>query len=174
MFCPLPQGHTACDTLRQWQRTYSRELDHETRQECAATERVLRKAAAAAGGGEALLRRPRRFRHSLPFFETSITTLRSLRHLSLCDTVAAAPAPAKPFDALQDSQLFDAENSEPLLSSEGGRSPGQDWPWNNRISEVGAAPGSPKRRQRNGSAQRHGARGTEAAVLYGVTILFMH
>uniref|UniRef100_A0A3P9Q8L8 Tonsoku-like protein n=1 Tax=Poecilia reticulata TaxID=8081 RepID=A0A3P9Q8L8_POERE len=28
----------------------------------------------------------------------------------------AAPAAAKPFDALQDSQLFDAENSEPLLS----------------------------------------------------------
>lgn len=67
MFCPLPQGQTASDTLRQWQRTYSRELDHETRQECAATERVLRKA--AAGGGEALSRRPRRFRHSLPFLK---------------------------------------------------------------------------------------------------------
>lgn len=63
MFCP--QGQTASDTLRQWQRTYSRELDHETRQECAATERVLRKA--TAGGGEDLSRRPRH--HSLPFLK---------------------------------------------------------------------------------------------------------
>lgn len=48
----LHQGETALDTLRQWQRTYSRELDHETRQKCIATERLLRKA--LAGGGEAL------------------------------------------------------------------------------------------------------------------------
>ncbi|GLD67757.1 tonsoku-like protein [Lates japonicus] len=95
------KGEAAIDTLRHWQRTYSRELDQETKQECIATERLLRKA--LAGG------------------------------------VPAAPAPAKPFDALQDSQLFDAENSEPL----------------------------PKRWQSNGSTQRHRARGTEAAVLYG-------
>jgi len=40
------------DTLRQWQRTYSRELDEETTKECAATEKLLRKA--LAGGGKAL------------------------------------------------------------------------------------------------------------------------
>lgn len=45
-----PQDNTALDTLRQWQKTYSRELDYETQQECAATERLLRKA--LAGGGE--------------------------------------------------------------------------------------------------------------------------
>ncbi|XP_071354799.1 tonsoku-like protein [Trachinotus anak] len=122
------KGETAMDTLRQWQRTYSRELDQDTKQECIITERLLRKA--LAGG------------------------------------VPAAPAPAKPFDALQDSQLFDAENSEPLSSSGGGCSTSQDWPRNNRSSEV-KAPASPKWRQNNGSTQRHRARGTEAAVLYG-------
>jgi len=39
------------DTLRQWQRTYSRELDSDAKQQCVATERLLRKA--LAGGGEA-------------------------------------------------------------------------------------------------------------------------
>lgn len=47
-----PQGYTALDTLHQWQRTYSRELDQEARQDCVATERLLRKA--LAGGGEDL------------------------------------------------------------------------------------------------------------------------
>lgn len=47
------QGDTAMDTLRHWQKTYSRELDQETKQECAATERLLRKA--VAGGGEAFV-----------------------------------------------------------------------------------------------------------------------
>ncbi|XP_036928590.1 tonsoku-like protein [Acanthopagrus latus] len=122
------KGLTAMDTLRQWQRTYSRELDQETKQECVATERLLRKA--LTGG------------------------------------VPAAPAPAKPFDALQDSQLFDAENSEPLLSSGGGCSSSQDW-HRARNSEVKAVPASPKRWQSHGSTQRHRARGTEAAVLYG-------
>uniref|UniRef100_A0A8D0A5P0 Tonsoku-like protein n=1 Tax=Sander lucioperca TaxID=283035 RepID=A0A8D0A5P0_SANLU len=46
------KGDTAMDTLRQWQRTYSRELDQDTKQECIATERLLRKA--LAGGGELL------------------------------------------------------------------------------------------------------------------------
>ncbi|KAF3701144.1 Tonsoku-like protein NF-kappa-B inhibitor-like protein 2 [Channa argus] len=123
------KGDAAMDTLRQWQRTYSRELDQDTRQECITTERLLRKA--LAGG------------------------------------VAAAPTPAKPFDALQDSQLFDAENSEPLLSSGGGCSSSQDRPRNNRHSEVNAVPASPKRWQGNGSTQRHRGRGTEASVLYG-------
>ncbi|XP_076605193.1 tonsoku-like protein [Chaetodon auriga] len=123
------KGDTALDALRQWQKTYSRELDQDTKQECIATERLLRK---AFSGG-----------------------------------VPAAPAPAKPFDALQDSQLFDAENSEPLSSSGGGCSSSQDWPRTNRSSEVKALPSSPKRWQSNGSTQRHRARGTEAAVLYG-------
>nr|XP_046268591.1 tonsoku-like protein [Scatophagus argus] len=123
------KGDTAMDTLRQWQRTYSRELDHDAKQECIATERLLRK---ALGGG-----------------------------------VPAAPAPAKPFDALQDSQLFDAENSEPLSSSGGGCSSSQDWPLTNRNSEVKAVPASPKPWQSNGLTQRHRARGSEAAVLYG-------
>lgn len=39
------------DTLLQWQKTYSRELDRDTKQECVATEKLLRKA--LAGGGEA-------------------------------------------------------------------------------------------------------------------------
>ena len=39
------------DTLRHWQRTYSRELDRDARQDCAATEELLRKALAGGGGG---------------------------------------------------------------------------------------------------------------------------
>ena len=46
----LFQGNAAMDTLRHWQRTYSRELDKETKQECVATEKLLREA--LAGGGE--------------------------------------------------------------------------------------------------------------------------
>uniref|UniRef100_A0A1A7XW82 NF-kappa-B inhibitor-like protein 2 n=1 Tax=Iconisemion striatum TaxID=60296 RepID=A0A1A7XW82_9TELE len=76
------------NTLRHWQKTYSRELDKETRQECLITEKLLRKA--------------------------------------LSQGVSSAPAAAKPFDALQDSQLFDAENSEPLLTTRGGCSSSQD------------------------------------------------
>ncbi|XP_072221759.1 tonsoku-like protein [Leuresthes tenuis] len=124
------RGETPMDTLRQWQRTYSRELDEETRKECAATEKLLKKA--LAGG------------------------------------VPAVPAPAKPFDALQDSQLFDAENSEPLSTTGGGCSSSQDWPRPSRSSEAQAAAVSPRRQQSNGSSQRRRARGTEAAVLYGI------
>ncbi|XP_041667769.1 tonsoku-like protein [Cheilinus undulatus] len=123
------KGDTAMDTLHQWMRTYRRELDQDTKQECIATERLLRKA--LTGG------------------------------------VPAAAAPAKPFDALQDSQLFDAENSEPLSSSGGGCSLSQDWPRTNKKSEVKDKPASPKRWQSNGSSQRHRARGTESALLYG-------
>ncbi|XP_034015385.1 tonsoku-like protein isoform X2 [Thalassophryne amazonica] len=123
------KGETAMDTLRMWRRMYSRELDEDTKQECTATEKLLRKA--LAGG------------------------------------VPAAPAPAKPFDALQDSQLFDAENSEPLMSSGGGCSSNHDGPRNRRTSEANAVSASPKRWKCNGSSQRHRARGTDAAVLYG-------
>lgn len=52
--CFQSQGDTALDTLHQWQRMYSRELDQETRQKCATTEKLLRKA--LAGGGEAFAR----------------------------------------------------------------------------------------------------------------------
>ncbi|XP_074547775.1 tonsoku-like protein [Halichoeres trimaculatus] len=123
------KGESALDTLRQWQRTYSGDLDQETKQECVTTERLLRK---ALSGG-----------------------------------VPAAAAPAKPFDSLQDSQLFDAENSEPLSSSGAGCSLSQDWSQTNRKSESKAAPASPKRWRSNSSTQRHRARGTEASVLYG-------
>ncbi|XP_024121974.1 tonsoku-like protein isoform X1 [Oryzias melastigma] len=111
------KGETALDTLRQWQRTYGRELDGDTRQECAATEKLLRKA--LAGG------------------------------------VPAAPAKAKPFDALQDSQLFDAENSEPLSASRGSCSSSQDC-------------SVPERRRSFGLSRRHRARGAETALLYGI------
>lgn len=47
----LCQGDTAIDTLRWWQREYSRELDQETRQESVAMEKLLRKA--LVGEGEA-------------------------------------------------------------------------------------------------------------------------
>uniref|UniRef100_A0A3Q3LD85 Tonsoku-like protein n=1 Tax=Mastacembelus armatus TaxID=205130 RepID=A0A3Q3LD85_9TELE len=117
------KGDTALDTLRQWQRMYSRELDQDAKQESVATERLLRMA--LAGG--------------LP----------------------VAPAPAKPFDALQDSQLFDAENSEPLASSGGGCSSSQGRSQNSEVKGVLA---SPKRWQRNISQQRHRARGTDSAV----------
>uniref|UniRef100_A0A667WSG0 Tonsoku-like protein n=1 Tax=Myripristis murdjan TaxID=586833 RepID=A0A667WSG0_9TELE len=122
------KGETPMETLRQWQGTYSRELDHDTKQECAATERLLRKALAG---------------------------------------VPAAPAPSKPFDSLQDSQLFDAENSEPLLSASGRCSSSQDRPRSTRNSDMGAVPGSPTRWQCSGSTQRPRTRGTENAVLYG-------
>ncbi|XP_054909546.1 tonsoku-like protein isoform X2 [Poeciliopsis prolifica] len=62
--------------------------------------------------------------------------------------VPAAPAAAKPFDALQDSQLFDTENSEPLLTTGGRSSSNQD---------------------RSNTRQRQGARGTEGSVLYGTS-----
>ena len=50
---PLPQSETPLDSLRLWQRMYSRHLDQEARQECTITEHLLRRA--LAGGGEASL-----------------------------------------------------------------------------------------------------------------------
>ncbi|KAM9355817.1 tonsoku-like protein [Pholidichthys leucotaenia] len=88
---------------------------------------------------------------------------------ALAGEVPAAPAPAKPFDALQDSQLFDAENSEPLMATGGGCSSSQARSRNNGSREVKAASTSPKRQQSNGSTQQRRARGTEAAVLYGMS-----
>ncbi|CAL8287180.1 unnamed protein product [Lota lota] len=106
------KGQTPMDTLRHWQRTYSRELDRDARQECAATEELLRRA--LAGGG--------------------------------------AVAPSRPSDPLLDSQLFDAECSEPLLSSTAAPC------GPNRPRHAGGGPGSVGRLR---------ARGTEAALLYG-------
>ncbi|XP_056152247.1 tonsoku-like protein [Lampris incognitus] len=123
------KGETPMDTLHQWQRMYRRELDQETREECAATERLLKK--------------------------------------SLSGGVSVAPATAKPFNVLQDSQLFDAENSEPLLPTRGAISSSQTCPRNARNSVGNTIPASPPQRHCNGSTQRHRARGTEAAVLYG-------
>uniref|UniRef100_A0AAQ5YQQ1 Tonsoku-like protein n=1 Tax=Amphiprion ocellaris TaxID=80972 RepID=A0AAQ5YQQ1_AMPOC len=89
------KGETALDTLRQWQRTYSRELDQDTRQECVITERLLRKS--LTGGGKAS---SSSYHASLGSpFEICFQTL-VFPHLSLPTTVPAAPAPAKPFDAL--------------------------------------------------------------------------
>ncbi|XP_053700657.1 tonsoku-like protein isoform X1 [Synchiropus splendidus] len=117
------KGETAMDTLRHWQRMYSKELDHEAKLECAATEKLLKKA--------------------------------------LAGDVPAAAVPAKPFDLLQDSQLFDAENSEPLSSSGGGCFSSQDWTQNRVVSDS------------DSSLRTHGhrprARGTEAALLFGVS-----
>uniref|UniRef100_A0A673MI92 Tonsoku-like protein n=1 Tax=Sinocyclocheilus rhinocerous TaxID=307959 RepID=A0A673MI92_9TELE len=71
------KGHTALDTLRQWFKTYSRQLDQETKQECLETEKLIKRAVSG---------------------DISV--------------VSALPRQQK---ELQDSQLFDAEYSEPLL-----------------------------------------------------------
>ncbi|XP_077435129.1 tonsoku-like protein [Vanacampus margaritifer] len=116
------KGETALGELHQWQRRHKNELDQETLQECAATERLLKKA--LAGG------------------------------------VPPATPPPKPFAALQDSQLFDAENSEPLSPSGGRCASSRDWP------EVNAYP-RPKKRQLGNSSKRLRVRGSEASLLYG-------
>lgn len=90
----------------------------------------------------------------------------------LSATGSPAPVLSKSIDALQDNELFDAENSEPLTSGEGCSSSSQDWPPTSRVSEVNAAASSPKRQQSNSSTQRQRARGTDALLLYGVIIFF--
>ncbi|KAJ0063136.1 hypothetical protein NL108_012626, partial [Boleophthalmus pectinirostris] len=123
------KGESAMDTFCKWQRTYSRELDRETKHECAVTERLLRKA--------------------------------------LAGLVTPASVPAKPLDALKDSQLFDAENSEPLTSSSQDQIPGS------RASQGHSAASTPaltKPARSNSSQQRqhrHRARGTDALLFYG-------
>uniref|UniRef100_A0A674BZ54 Tonsoku-like protein n=1 Tax=Salmo trutta TaxID=8032 RepID=A0A674BZ54_SALTR len=49
-----------------------------------------------------------------------LSSTEELLRRALAGLVPTAPAPPKTFDALQDSQLFDAENSEPLIPT-GGR-----------------------------------------------------
>ncbi|XP_041928875.1 tonsoku-like protein isoform X2 [Alosa sapidissima] len=116
------KGDTALDSLRQWFKTYSRELDSDARQECAVTEKLLRRA--MAGG---------------------------------VPTAAVTP---KPQALLLNSQLFDAENSEPLMSSQ--RSP----PRPVSSQESPAAPRSTQRRPPASTGRRH--RGTEDAILFGL------
>ncbi|XP_061700223.1 tonsoku-like protein [Syngnathoides biaculeatus] len=120
-------GQTALDTLRQWHKIYKKELDQETKQECAATEQLL---------------------------------LRRLDYKVPSHITATAP---KPFDALQDSELFDAENSEPLLSPQAGS---QDRSRSSDRLESNACP-SLKKRQPGTSSERLQARGTESTLLYG-------
>lgn len=89
-FTILCQGDTAMDTLRQWQRTYSRELDQDTKQECIATERLLRKA--LAGGGE-LLTSSQPFSLGLPF-KYPFTLFFSPTYLCLTQFLLLRPQPS--------------------------------------------------------------------------------
>lgn len=50
MFISVHQGDKALDTLRQWLKTYGRELDQETRRDCSETEKLLKRALTGAGG----------------------------------------------------------------------------------------------------------------------------
>ncbi|XP_077477194.1 tonsoku-like protein isoform X1 [Stigmatopora argus] len=122
------KGETPMDTLRHWRKTYKKELDDEARQDCAATEQLLKN---GLSGG-------------VPITST-------------------AP---KPFEALLDSQLFDAENSEPLSSSGGGCATSQDWSGSNHRLEENAHCAL-KKRQLGSSSHRFRTRGTEPALLYG-------
>ncbi|XP_031436536.1 tonsoku-like protein isoform X2 [Clupea harengus] len=115
------KGETPLDSLRQWFKTYNRELDADARQECASTEKLLRRA--MAGGGVL--------------------------------TTSIAPKPQAP---LLDSQLFDPENSEPLMSSQ--RSPPRP-----SSPQESPAPPSTQRRRPVSTARCH--RGTEDAILFG-------
>ncbi|ROJ78833.1 Tonsoku-like protein [Anabarilius grahami] len=119
------KGNTPLDTLRQWFKTYSRQLDQETKQDCLETEKLLKRALSG---------------------DVSV--------------VSTAPRQQK---ELQDSQLFDAEYSEPLLQ-ESPQSPQQIIP---RPAPTVPTPkdSAPRRRGTSGSARR--PRGMEADVLYG-------
>lgn len=117
------KGDKPLDSLRQWRKTYSRDLDQETQQECVETEKLLRKA--QAGG------------------------------------VAAAPVSSRP--VLQDSQLFDAECSEPLLQQDEPHFTSQHaLPSRRTPPEINTSP-----RARRSSGPRHRLRGTEENVLFG-------
>ncbi|KAI7804959.1 tonsoku-like protein, partial [Triplophysa rosa] len=120
------KGHTPLDTLRQWFKTYSRELDHETKQECLETEKLLKKALSG----------------------------------DVC-VVSAAPAQRS---ELQDSQLFDAECSEPLLQEDVPPSPQRNAP--RPVTSPAHKNSASRHRGSTGPARR--ARGMEADVLYGI------
>ncbi|KAA0710863.1 Tonsoku-like protein NF-kappa-B inhibitor-like protein 2 [Triplophysa tibetana] len=119
------KGHTPLDTLRQWFKTYSRELDHETKQECLETEKLLKKALSG---------------------DVSV--------------VSAAPLQR---GELQDSQLFDAECSEPLLQEDVPPSSQRAAP--RPVTSPAHKNSAPRHRGSTGPARR--ARGMEADVLNG-------
>ncbi|XP_030212430.1 tonsoku-like protein isoform X1 [Gadus morhua] len=121
------KGQTPMDTLRHWQRTYSRELDRDARQDCAATEELLRKALAGGGGGPA--------------------------------------APARSSALLQDSQLYDAECSEPLLGPAPDPGPARPPRQAGGPRARGTETPGPARPPRQSGGPR--ARGMESALLYG-------
>uniref|UniRef100_A0A8B9JZ89 Tonsoku-like protein n=1 Tax=Astyanax mexicanus TaxID=7994 RepID=A0A8B9JZ89_ASTMX len=124
------KGDKPLDSLRLWRKTYSRDLDQETQQECVETEKLLRKA--QAGG------------------------------------VAAAPVSSRP--VLQDSQLFDAECSEPLLQQDEPHFTSQRaLPSRLTPPETNTAP-----RDRRSSGPRHRLRGTKEDVLFGVGLDSLH
>nr|XP_046222419.1 tonsoku-like protein isoform X1 [Oncorhynchus gorbuscha] len=96
-----------------------------------------------------------------------LSSTEELLRRALAGLVSTAPAPPKPFVALQDSQLFDAENSEPLIPTGGHHSSTNSQP-RTRSPKESAVPPIPKPRHSNGTAgpqQRH--RGTEASILFG-------
>lgn len=118
------KGHTPLDTLRQWFKTYSGQLDPETKQECLETEKLIKRALSG---------------------DVSV--------------VCAAPRQQK---ELQDSQLFDAEYSEPLLRE----SPPSPPPITRPAATVPTSKDSaPKHRSTSASTRR--PRGMEVDVLYG-------
>ncbi|XP_072545535.1 tonsoku-like protein [Salminus brasiliensis] len=117
------KGDKPLDSLRQWQKTYSRDLDHDTQRECTETEKLLKRA--QAGGVAAALVSPR--------------------------------------TVLQNSQLFDAECSEPLLQLDEPHSASQHSLSSTRTPPKANTP--PRPRRSNGP--RHRLRGTEENVLFG-------
>ncbi|KAL7862089.1 hypothetical protein SRHO_G00135300 [Serrasalmus rhombeus] len=117
------KGETPLDSLRQWRKTYGRELDQETVRECIETEKFLKRA--QVGG------------------------------------VAAAPVSPRP--VLQDSQLFDAECSEPLSQQDELHPTSQHALPHRRTPPEAVTP--PRARRSIGPCYQ--PRGTEQDVLFG-------
>ncbi|KAI4889200.1 hypothetical protein NFI96_012968 [Prochilodus magdalenae] len=118
------KGETPLDSLRQWRKTYGRELDQETERECVETEKFLKR---TKSGGAA----------------------------------ATPVSPRRP--VLQDSQLFDAECSEPLLQPEELHLTSQHALSSTRTPPEASTPP----RVRRSTGPRHRPRGTEQDVLFG-------
>ncbi|MCJ8736838.1 hypothetical protein PDJAM_G00016890 [Pangasius djambal] len=116
------KGDKPLDTLRQWLKTYGRELDQEARQDCSETEKLLKRA--------------------------------------LSGSVVAVPVTPQP---LQDSQLFDAECSEPLLQERESHPISQHALLNKHTPPEASTPP----RARRSTGPRHQSRGTEKNVLFG-------
>uniref|UniRef100_A0A3B4BRN7 NF-kappa-B inhibitor-like protein 2 n=1 Tax=Pygocentrus nattereri TaxID=42514 RepID=A0A3B4BRN7_PYGNA len=114
------KGETPLDSLRQWRKTYGRELDQETVRECIETEKFLKRA--QIGG-----------------------------------------APVSPRPVLQDSQLFDAECSEPLSQQDELHPTSQHALPRRRTPPEAVTP--PRARRSIGPCYQ--PRGTEQDVLFG-------